>query len=195
MAGGGAIASASSSRADLYNGGLNAFVILVAILVSPQALVPPPLQGVLASWPLRVVQDNQPAPVDLACHSPAPSPSSSSSQAGSGGLLCEWSGLGVQRFCLHSVPAGLHASLSLARWVPLMCPNPCSTPCSTLVHPVGYDIGVTGGVVSMPSFHENFFPGKLLGVGVRVHLWRRVRGRAPHPRARPPRDPRGAPGS
>ncbi|KAI7837475.1 hypothetical protein COHA_008733, partial [Chlorella ohadii] len=62
MAGGGAVASAASSRADLYTGGLNMFVILVAIL------------------------------------------------AGSGGLL------------------------------------------------FGYDIGVTGGVVSMPSFTQKFFP-------------------------------------
>lgn len=48
MAGGGAIASASGSRADLYNGGLNLFVILVAILVSAQVLGVPLPQGGLA---------------------------------------------------------------------------------------------------------------------------------------------------
>lgn len=183
MAGGGAIASASSSRADLYNGGLNAFVILVAILVRPQTLVPPPLQGRLASWPLRVVSRTTTLPQSTlhATHLP-PSPSSSSTQAGSGGLLCECSGVGVQRFVCT---ASQQACMPPSRWVLLMRPNPCSTPCSTLVHPVGYDIGVTGGVVSMPSFQEKFFPGKLLGVGVRVHLCRPGAWPSPAPAHRP----------
>lgn len=136
MAGGGAIASASSSRADLYNGGLNAFVILVAILVRPQTLVPPPLQGRLASWPLRVVSRTTSLPQSTlhATHRPI-SPSSSSTQAGSGGLLCEclgWvcRGLFVQRSsrlaCLLSLGAA-HASQPLLH--PLR--HPCSTQLAT----------------------------------------------------------------
>lgn len=79
-------------------------------------------------------------------------------QAGSGGLLCECCGT-VRRSCVG--PAGLHARSE---------PCPSCSPLPPLPHPVsravGYDIGVTGGVIGMSPFQQKFFPGEGANWGV-----------------------------
>ena len=108
MAAGGVPVSASPSRADLYNGGLNWFVVLVAVMVSWEGV------GTTCARAHRFITRRPRA-------SP-PTPRPPTPQAASGGLL------------------------------------------------FGYDIGVTGGVTSMASFQQKFFPSVYERSQVRVDV-------------------------